>query len=236
MTTPVALDLIVMAKEPQPGRVKTRLIPALGAEGAARLHRAFVGDILRRAVERHPQVTLCHAPDDHPPVLASLVTRHSARMTPQGDGDLGARMARALHTQLVNTERGVLLIGTDSPTLPDAMLIDAAAQLDRADLVFGPSCDGGYYLVGATPTLLADWSRVVEALFCGIDWGSDRVLAQSLARGRKAGLSVALAPGWYDVDRPDDLTLLRRHLSDDPSGLPDTAAALSHLSHRQRSV
>ena len=214
-TAPSPADLLVLAKEPRAGQVKTRLAPALGAEGAATLHTALVTDILRRAVARHPHVTLCVTPPDDTPTLTALARQLACDITPQCDGHLGQRMAHALYTSLTSRRQPTLLIGSDSPTLPDALLEQAAEQLATTPLVLGPSVDGGYYLVGAHPSILPRWQVVKEALFGDLPWGSDTVLQHSLQRAYQAGLPVALAPCWYDVDRPQDLTLLRRHLSAD---------------------
>jgi uncharacterized protein len=140
--------LIVFAKAPEAGRAKTRLIPALGAEGAAALAARLLDHALQQAAEAGlAALELCVAPDATHPLLLAAASRHGAALTLQGEGDLGARMQRALSRRLALHER-VLLIGTDAPSLDARVLRAAAAALDGHDAVFVPALDGGYALVG----------------------------------------------------------------------------------------
>jgi len=212
------IPLAVFARAPDPGRTKTRLIPALGEAGAAALHRAFIDDTLARCAGAAGfETTLwCAGNPDHP-VLARLAAAHGVAREPQPPGDLGARMAGALGAALARAGRG-LLIGTDAPTLPVSLLHTAARGLEQAELVLGPAADGGYYLVGVR--------GAVPPVFEGVPWSSPRVLAATLERARTAGVRTALLPPWYDVDRAQDLRLLRSHLALAPSAAPATAAAV----------
>jgi rSAM/selenodomain-associated transferase 1 len=140
--------LIVFAKAPVAGRAKTRLIPALGAEGAAALAARLLDHTMRQAADAGLNaLELCVAPDAAHPRLQGAAARHGAVLTLQGEGDLGARMQRALSRRLALHER-VLLIGTDAPSLDARVLRAAAAALDGHDAVFVPALDGGYALVG----------------------------------------------------------------------------------------
>jgi hypothetical protein len=121
---------------------------------------------------------------------------------PQGPGDLGARMGRALRAAFRQGAERAVIIGSDIPALGAAVVDDAFEALHRHDLVFGPAADGGYYLIGATA---AGFRRAAACLAAGIDWGSGRVLSQSLERVRPAGLTFALLERLADVDRPEDL-------------------------------
>lgn len=193
--------LVVFAKAPTPGAVKTRLIPPLTPEQAAQLHAALVDDTLRRVATLDMIQYLACAPGVQDPFLRGCAKRYGARLITQGTGDLGRRMQRVA-TTLLTRHRKVLLVGTDSPTLPLEFVTQAAHRLDAVDLVFGPSEDGGYYLLGQR--------RLYPEIFTGVTWGSAGVLAETLAKlGRS---SVALNPLWYDVDRPDDLVRLRADL------------------------
>ena len=194
--------VLVFAKAPVAGYAKTRLMPALGADGAARL----AGRLLRHAVQqacaaRVGPVQLCCAPDAGHPAFAALAQAHGVSLAAQGDGDLGARMARALRGALGRHGRA-LLIGTDAPGLDAAYLRQAAALLAGHDAVFGPATDGGYTLVGL--------SRPADTLFDGIAWSTAQVMAQTRERLRAAGLSHAELAPLPDIDGPGDLRHLPR--------------------------
>jgi rSAM/selenodomain-associated transferase 1 len=208
--------LIVFVRPPVPGTTKTRLARALGDEAAAELYRAFVIDTVRLAVEIGAEVELACAGDPAHPFLAELVERHGLEATRQVEGDLGARMAHALTRGIAAHGRAVI-VGSDAPTLPPSLLAGAFAALDHAELVLGPSHDGGYYLLGATrPPRLAP-----------VRWSTAHALDDTLARNPDAR-SKRLPP-WYDVDTPEDLRLLRAHLALDPGRAPATARALARF-------
>jgi rSAM/selenodomain-associated transferase 1 len=192
----------VFAKAPIPGTVKTRLIPPLTPVQAARLHAAFVEDTLRRAAPLAVIRVLAYAPQPIDPFLRACALRQGARTLAQGSGDLGARMKRVAG-RLLKRYPKVVIIGTDSPTMPVAFIEQALRKLDRADLVFGPSEDGGYYLVGQR--------RLYPEIFEGIRWGGADVLAATL--DRIPHVRVAMLPPWYDVDRPNDLARLGMELA-----------------------
>jgi rSAM/selenodomain-associated transferase 1 len=145
---------------------------------------------------------LACAPDIRQPFFQACAQRHGARLIAQGAGDLGDRMRRVAKALLARHGK-VLLVGTDSPTLPLEFVVEAEDRLDAADLVFGPSEDGGYYLLGQR--------RLFPEIFRGVVWGGTGVLRATLA---KLDTSRAhLLPPWYDVDRPDDLARLRSELT-----------------------
>jgi len=211
--------LAVFAKAPIPGRVKTRLCPPLTAAQAARLHVAFVRDTVRKVALHAPnsggasRPILYHSGDPaglHGP-LADLPP---VAWAPQGEGDLGARMARV--------PAPCLILGTDSPHLPAARLRQAVDALRESDVVLGPADDGGYYLIGLRAPQ--------PALFDGIAWSTSQVLAQTLARAETLGLRVAVLPPYYDIDTPTDLRRLRTDLAAGVvAGCPDTCAVLEML-------
>ena len=182
--------VIVFGKAPQPGRVKTRLIPHLGGEGAARLHAQLLRRALRVATDAAiGPVELCT--DDWNDSLEVLARGFALERSRQGEGDLGARMARALART-----PGALLIGTDSVALDPGYLRRAADALDRHDAVFAPTEDGGYLLVGMV--------RVIAAAFEGISWSTDRVLAQTRSQLAAVGATWSELGLVWDIDRPED--------------------------------
>ena len=189
--------VLVFAKAPVAGRAKTRLIPALGAEGAARLQEALLEDALRRARAADPPLLeLWGTGDDPDGLLADAARRHGAVLREQCAGDLGVRMCTALAAATADGESAVIL-GTDAPGLGGDAIREADRLLAGHDAVLGPAGDGGYVLLGL--------HRAVDSLFSGIDWGSAHVLTGTRARMRELGWRHAeLATGW-DVDRPEDL-------------------------------
>jgi rSAM/selenodomain-associated transferase 1 len=202
-----ACGLVVFAKAPIAGQVKTRLIPALGAEGAAELAQRLLKHAVRQSVAAGlGRVELCVTPDVGHPSFLRMASLHGLALTEQGAGDLGQRMHRALDRRLA-TDPGVLLIGTDAPALDAAVLNAAAQALQAHDAVFVPALDGGYALVGLR--------RQAPELFADIAWSTPQVMQATRQRARAAGLSWAELPALGDIDVPDDLVHLR-HLPDLP--------------------
>ena len=202
-TGPDATVLVVFAKAPQPGRVKTRLVPLLGEQRAARLHARMIEGTLRVALRAgFERVELHCGPHARHAVFAALARRHSLALRAQGRGDLGARMQRAFERTLRRASIAVL-IGTDCPVLRVADLRAAARALrGGADAVLAPAEDGGYALIGLR--------RTSPRLFSGIEWGSDSVLAQTRRRLRELGWRWRELRTVWDVDRPEDLARLRK--------------------------
>jgi rSAM/selenodomain-associated transferase 1 len=210
----------VMARVPGSGPVKTRLHAAVTAAGATELYRCFLLDRLD---------ALAAVPGIHPlvafaPAEAELAIRPLApaafELVPQHPGDLGERLATLLVALLARGHAGAIAMDSDSPTLPMRHVAEAAAVLaaGRADVVLGPSDDGGYYLVGvASPC---------PSLFAGIPWSTDAVFAVTAERAARAGLSVHVLPRCFDVDTEADLARLARELPATGGPAPRTAALL----------
>jgi uncharacterized protein len=192
--------LIVLAKAPVAGFAKTRLIPSLGAEGAARLARRLLDETMQQArAAGLGDVELCCVPDTAHPAFAAQQVRGGVRLSVQGGGDLGARMNQAV-TRALAESTGVILIGTDAPHLDAACLKAASTALANCDAVLGPAVDGGYALIGLR--------RPAPRLFERMPWSTDRVLTLTRERLAEAGLRwVELAP-LHDIDEADDLTHL----------------------------
>jgi len=194
---------MVFAKAPTPGSVKTRLIPALGASGAALLQRQLITRTLRTALAAGlGKPELWCAPDASDPFFAACAQAFGLELQAQGEGDLGIRMARALAFALAQGSPG-LLIGCDCAVLTPAYLDEADAMLARGqDAVFGPAEDGGYMLIGLART-------PVPQLFENIPWGNASVMQDTRLRLADSGFSwCELNPLW-DVDRPEDLARLQ---------------------------
>ncbi|GIX22727.1 MAG: hypothetical protein KatS3mg121_1510 [Gammaproteobacteria bacterium] len=192
--------ILVFAKAPVPGRVKTRLAPRLSPAACAALHTRLIDHSLAQAVAaRIGPVELWSDAPDHPEMTA-LARRHGAVLRRQRGADLGARMADALQRVLNEGASFALLIGSDCPALDAAVLASAAGALREREWVFVPTEDGGYALVGCR--------RMQAALFQAIDWGTERVMAQTRARLASLGLGARELPPLWDVDRPADLERL----------------------------
>jgi len=196
-------QLIVFTRFPEAGTTKTRLIPVLGARGAARLQRKMTEHVLKRVGGGCGRFTLGveirFDGGDEKQMQAWLGNTY--RYRPQGDGSLGRRMAAAFEDAFQKRADQAVLIGTDIPGLAAATVEDAFAGLDRADAVFGPAADGGYYLIGMRRGAFA----AAQKLFADIRWGTDRVLADTLQIAAASGLRTRLLEELADVDSPGDL-------------------------------
>ena len=213
-----AANLSVFVRAVEPGKVKTRLVPALGEAGAARLYAAFVEDTLSHVQGfAGPVVVWCAGAADHPSLAALGVPERRA----QPALDLGGRLRSALGEGL-EAAPVALAIGSDSPTLPAHYLDLAVRALGMADMVLGPAIDGGYYLIG----LGRQAQGALAQLFDGVRWSSASTLRDTETAAQRLGLRVAHLPPWYDVDCPGDLPLLRLHLAIDGQAAPATARAL----------
>lgn len=192
------------------GSVKTRLSPPLDPAQAALLYGAFLRDTLSSALRvREAAVYLFHPPAPGGAALEVPLPDGVTCVEERGAG-LDNAMHGAFEQLFALGATAVVLIGADLPTLPRERIEDAFSALrsGRIDLVLGPAEDGGYYLIGLRASQ--------PALFENVDWGSERVLAQTLDRARDAGLEATLIDPWHDVDTPDDLRRLARELEADP--------------------
>lgn len=197
--------LIVMTRIPEAGRVKTRLIPVLGAEGAATLHEALLRKTLHFA-DQHSQKTDVYVEVRYTGGTLSSIEAFSSGLTgtwrEQQGTDLGRRMQLAIEEAFVEGSRQVIVIGTDCPDLSPEILDDAWRQLDHNDVVLGPATDGGYYLIGV--------NQPDVRLFFGIDWGTESVFRQTLERCREMRVSVGLLAPLTDIDEAENLIICRR--------------------------
>lgn len=195
-----------MAKASRPGLTKTRLIPTIGAEGAARLNTAFLADAAANMGAAGSTVRGYAA--FGPPEARDLFGFLPAEIgfVEAWHPDFGDTLMAAMTGVLAQGHGAACLINSDSPTLPPACLTEAAERLlsRRCDLVLGPSDDGGYTLIGAR--------AVHRGLFTGMTWSVDTVLAETLSRADKLGLAVHVLPTWYDVDDAASLAILRAEL------------------------
>ncbi len=196
--------LVIFARFPEPHTAKTRLIPALGAEGAAALARdmtrhtlTWVGEL---AKEFPVSVQVRYEGGDAEKMAATF--GGGFRYCPQGMGDLGCRMNRAFTETFLKGAGQTVIIGTDCPEITPELIHESFKRLAICDLVLGPANDGGYYLIGLRGP--------APQLFTDIMWGSHQVLDQTLRRAQELSLNVSLLKMLSDVDRPEDLAVWRR--------------------------
>lgn len=211
-------QLGVFAKYWQPGAVKTRLASAIGEEKAADLYKAFLTATLRRGASVADQRTLVFWPPEREALMAALGGA-AWHLQPQSEGDLGERMqsffAAAFGNHMAQpqqasenqqqTPASVVLIGSDSPSLPMEFIEQAFARLREVPVVLGPSDDGGYYLIGL--------SQPRPELFENIAWSTPNVLEQTQTRLKATDTAYELLPRWYDVDELADVERLTSDLT-----------------------
>ncbi len=213
--------LLIFAKQPIPGKVKTRLVPPLSPEQAAALYRCMVEDVLAGVAQFRDIDRFLFYEDGEGAREFFRKKVTGMTLAPQRGDDLGKRMAAAFGAVFALGYKAAVIIGSDAPDLPLSYIEEAFARLDNGGdgAVFGPCEDGGYYLLGLT--------RLADGLFLDVPWSSGAVLGESLKRAAGAGMEVSLLPVWHDVDRPADL--VRAELLDEASGAPLTRAYLLRL-------
>ncbi len=218
--------LLVIAKQPTPGQTKTRLTPSLSAAAAAALYECFLADTLD-LVRRIPGVDhlVAYLPAEAQAYFRALAPDFGLVLQ-EGVG-LGERLDNALTGCLRGGYARAVIMNSDGPTLPPAYLVQAFAALrDGAEVVLGPSDDGGYYLIGVR--------QPVPRLLRAVRMSTPTVLADTLALAAQEGLRVALLPTWFDVDEAADLVRLGRELSGAPPEVaPRTRAFLAQLAGPQ---
>ena len=197
----------LIAKPPVPGRVKTRFCPALTPEAAAAIYRGFLIDMLALIADLPGTArAIVVPPETNKTALADMIpddfwVRHQpmAGLTDALSGTLAEALARGYDR--------VILLGSDTPSLPQSLLEQAMAALTDHDLVIGPATDGGYYLIGL--------KQAAPALFEDMSWSTASVFFQTIKRAHRMGLRIACLPPWYDVDIVEDLRFLAAHLAAD---------------------
>lgn len=189
--------IVIFAKAPVPGSVKTRLVPALGEIGAARLaHKMLLATVAEAEAARLAIPELCATPHPYDADWKPFLPAAEIRYTDQGEGDLGERLARAARRVTLLGEN-ILLIGADCPALDRHRLRAAAEALLDHDAVIHPTLDGGYALLGL--------KRFDPSLFSGIAWGGPAVAADTIARIGALGWSLSVGETLRDIDEPADL-------------------------------
>jgi hypothetical protein len=201
--------IIIFAKAPVPGQVKTRLTSDLSPKQASAVYQAFLTD-WHDALSKIPAVqqVIAYTPPEALSVLQSLIGARPIYI-PQVDGNLGARLIAAAQWAHNARYQKILIVGSDSPSLPVQYIKKAFDLLDSRDVVVGPSVDGGYYLIGFSHQGAA---LTLPGIFEDIDWSTSVVFHQTLAKIESTQARLGLLPPWYDVDSMADLRFLLDHL------------------------
>jgi hypothetical protein len=210
--------VIVMAKAPRAGEAKTRLVPPLKPVEAASLAACFFADTVSLALSVAGQLVVAYAPADGRAALADALRVHAPALAPDAErvlwleqrgDDLGERLAGVVEHAAALDLSPLLLVGTDSPTLPHEFLATALEALShaRADVALGPTDDGGYYALAVRAP--------ARGLFDLVEWSTPRAYAQTARNAERLGLRLLKLPRWYDVDTNADLLRLRVELADE---------------------
>lgn len=202
---PMTNCLILFTRYPESGKAKTRLIPVLGAEGAANLHRQmseYAIAQIKQLQSSHPITVEVHFAGGNLQLMQKWLG-DDILYRQQNEGDIGFRMASAFQIAFSKKMNRVVIIGSDCPMLTSQILAEAFQFLSQRDLVLGPATDGGYYLIGLR--------RFIPQLFTGITWSTSEVFRETLEIAAKLNLRVGLLPTLSDVDRPEDISLLKEN-------------------------
>ncbi|MBI5676588.1 MAG: TIGR04282 family arsenosugar biosynthesis glycosyltransferase [Nitrospirae bacterium] len=197
---------IVFARTPEIGRVKTRLMKDLDVEETLKLYKSFVSETFKicdglKGVDKF----LGSFPTTDDPFLNDLVKKYKFKgVFNQKGSDLGEKFINAFNDRFNEGYEKVVIIGSDSPTIPVEYIKNAFQELEKQEFVFGPCTDGGYYLVGAR--------RLYKKVFRGITWDSSEVLNKTLDKLYSGKIKFSLLPFWYDVDDIDDFRFYKRHI------------------------
>jgi uncharacterized protein len=218
MKTPVSQEiLVIMARYPEEGAVKTRLARDLGAQVTHRLYRAFIEDLAEKFGSRHRPLIWYYIPESSP--FPQLFSHHFA-CRPQSGSSLQERMLRIFEDLLREGYKRVVVIGADVPQIPIEAVDEAFASLDAVDVVFRPSVDGGYHLVGL---------KTARDLFSGIAMSTEHVFRDTIERAVSMGLSIHILAPSFDVDTIEDVKRLRQYLAETDEPLTRTREALAEI-------
>ncbi len=199
---------VIMAKQPQVGRTKTRLSPPLTLEQAAILYEALLRDTIALVKSLPITLALAISPSSSRAYFSSIVPPHTLLLPIEGK-DIGACLTQAFQCLLGRGWTKVIALNADGPSLPPDYLLQAVKLLGEREVALGPAQDGGYYLVGM--------QRPHLGIFQGIVWSTEHVFVQTLKRAEALGLSVGVTSVWYDVDTSADLRQLQNDLNSLPS-------------------
>jgi len=219
--------LAIMARYPEKGKIKTRLAHTIGEEATLHLYQAFLYDLARRFANWTCDLHWVYTPTEHDfaAFVATLVPEHTKGMSvlPQQGPDLGHRLYQVFHTLRMRQFRRIIVIGSDSPQISRATILQAQQALETADIVLGPADDGGYYLIAM---------HEPHDVFSAIPMSTEVVLQMTIEKAQKQRLSVHLLEPLFDIDEQPDLIRLAELLQQDSTLAPYTAACLAAIKQR----
>lgn len=189
--------IIIMAKVPEAGKVKTRLQPFLTPEQSAELAECLLQDTINKAKALENKLIIAYSPPERRDYFNSF---HNLNLLAQNGNDLGERMLNAFEFAFDNDSDSVVMIGTDSPTFPPDFIKKAFAYLEQNNAVLGKTEDGGFYLIGL--------QKLDKRIFANVEWSSEKTFEQTKNNLTNLEFSLAELPIWYDVDEPKDLERL----------------------------
>lgn len=209
--------IIIMAKVPTAGNVKTRLEPFLTPEQCAELAKYFLLDTVSKAESTQNQLIIAYSPSEKRDALQKILGRKQIFVEQKGK-HLGEKMFHALNFAFSQNSDAVVMIGTDSPTFPPEFIERAFENLKKTDAVLGETEDGGFYLIGLR--------ALRKEIFENVEWSSPETFHQTARNIKNLGLKLSLLPTWFDVDLPADLERLRKDLTENPNIAPRTSELL----------
>jgi rSAM/selenodomain-associated transferase 1 len=216
--------LAIMARYPEKGKIKTRLARSIGDDATLHLYQAFLCDLAQRFANWTCDLHWAYAPTeyDFAAFIATLVPEYAERMSvfPQQGPDLESRLHQVFRTLWMRQFHGIIVIGSDSPQISRAIILEAQRALETTDVVLGPAEDGGYYLIGM---------HQPHDVFSGIPMSTEVVLQRTIEKAEKQQLSVYLLEPLFDVDEQPDLIQLIDLLQEDSTIAPYTAACLAEI-------
>lgn len=215
------IAVVVVAKAPVVGKVKTRLCPPLDYEQAAKLYSGFLLDAIEIALQVPDSTVMAVCPSQDDANMLSQLLPSQVGYIVQSDAGLTDALLTSFTQCLEKGYQKVLCTSSDNPTLPIAYLHQAIDKLDEVELVLGPSEDGGYYLIGA--------KLAYPTLFENMIWSTDTVLKETLERANASKLSTILLPFWYDLDTYQELARFMTELAHGENNAKHTRAALNSL-------
>jgi len=200
--------LIVFVKAPEIGRVKTRLQPHLAPEKIVDLYKSFIIEIISRCTRlKGIDKFLGCTPTKNDDFLRGLAEKYKLGSFNQRGKDLGEKIVNAFRDYLKKGYTEVVIIGSDSPTIPVDYIKKAFFELKKNDFVLGPCCDGGLYLVGAKKKII----QIIPSIFHNIPWDTSGVLNKALEKLNSLDVRFSMLPFWYDIDTIEDLRFLKNH-------------------------
>ena len=198
--------LIVFVKAPVAGKVKTRLQPHLAPDKIVKLYKSFIKEIISKCVRlKGVDKFLGCAPTKDNDFLKGITKTYKIKSFNQRGNDLGEKIVNAFRDYFKKRYTEIVIIGSDSPTIPAAYIEKAFSELKKNDFVIGPCCDGGLYLVGAK-------KKIITEIFQDMPWDTSEVLNKTLKKVNSLDIRFSMLPFWYDVDTINDLRFLENHL------------------------